>query len=161
VTLNVSSGPQKVAVPDVVGRQHDEATTLLEAAGFTVATTNQQSSKPQNTVIAQSPTANSRAPKGATVVLTIAQPFEQVIVPDVTGKSVADAFNMLSPAGFSPTTVAQPVVTAAQDGIVLSQRPLPGRKVKKGAKVTLIIGKFTPPTPTSTTPTTTTPTTGH
>jgi serine/threonine-protein kinase len=161
VTINVSSGPQKVAVPDVVGRQHDEATTLLQAAGFTVATTNQQSNKPANTVVAQSPSGNSQAPKGSAVVLTIAQPFQQVTVPDVTGKNVTDAFNMLSAAGFSPTTVAQPVTTPAQDGIVLSQKPSGGLKAKKGAKVTLVIGQLNSQTTTTPPPATTTPAPGH
>jgi eukaryotic-like serine/threonine-protein kinase len=160
VTLNVSSGPQKVAVPNVVGRPRDEATTLLQAAGFTVATTAQQSNKPQNTVIAQSPAADSQAPKGSAVVLTIAQPFQQVAVPDVTGKSVTDAFNTLAAAGFSPTTTSQPVTDPTQDGIVLSQRPTGGKKAKKGSKVTLVIGHFTSPTTTAPTSTTTTPA-GH
>ena len=160
VTLNVSSGPQKVAVPDVVGQQRDAATTLLEAAGFTVATTPEQSNRPQNTVVAQSPAANSQAPKGSAVVLTIAQPFAQVTVPDVTGKTVSDAFNTLAAAGFSPTTTSQPVTDPTLDGTVLSQRPSAGQKAKKGGKVTLVIGRFTSSTTTSPTTTTTTPT-GH
>jgi serine/threonine-protein kinase len=160
VTINVSTGPQKVTVPSVVGKQRDEATTLLQAAGFTVVTTNRQANQPQNTVLAQSPAGNSQAAKGSAVVITIAQPFQQVMVPDVTGKNVADAFNMLSAAGFSPTTVAQSVTDPTQDGIVLSQRPTGGRTAKKGSKVTMVIGQLSS---TTTTPPTTTapPATGH
>ena len=36
VAYTVSKGPEKVAVPDVVGRQRQEARTILENAGFTV-----------------------------------------------------------------------------------------------------------------------------
>lgn len=36
VAYTVSKGPEKVAVPDVVGRQRHEARTILENAGFTV-----------------------------------------------------------------------------------------------------------------------------
>ena len=36
VAYTVSKGPEKVAVPDVVGRQRDDARSVLEAAGFTV-----------------------------------------------------------------------------------------------------------------------------
>lgn len=36
VAYTVSKGPEKVAVPDVVGRQKDDARSALEAAGFTV-----------------------------------------------------------------------------------------------------------------------------
>jgi beta-lactam-binding protein with PASTA domain len=161
ITITVSSGPQKIAVPAVVGKQRDEATTLLQAAGFTVATTNQQSNKPPNTVLAQTPAGGSQAAKGSAVVLTLAQPFQQATVPDVTGQNVADAFNALSAAGFSPTTTSQPVTDPAQDGVVLSQRPTAGRKAKKGSKVTLVIGQLTSGTTTTPPPTTTTPAAGH
>ena len=36
VAYTVSKGPEKIAVPDVVGRQRQEARTILENAGFTV-----------------------------------------------------------------------------------------------------------------------------
>jgi serine/threonine-protein kinase len=168
VTINVSSGPQQVTVPDVVGRQKDEASTLLQAAGFTVATTQQQSDKPQGTVISETPAGNSPAAKGSTIVLRLAKPFERVAVPDVVGKSETDAFNAISAAGLTPVSVALPVTDPTQDGIVQSQRPPAGKQIKKGAKVTLQVGRLqepttTPPTATPTTPasTTTTPAPGH
>ncbi len=37
MTIVVSKGPVMVAVPQVVGKQRDEATQLLKAAGFQVA----------------------------------------------------------------------------------------------------------------------------
>lgn len=37
VAYTVSKGPEKVAVPDVVGRQRQEARTILENAGFSVS----------------------------------------------------------------------------------------------------------------------------
>ena len=46
-----------------------------------------------------------------------------------------------------------------RDGIVISQSPAGGATANKGSAVTIVVGKFTPPTNTTTTPTTTTPTT--
>ena len=161
VTLNVSSGPQKVAVPDVTGQLRDMATTTLQSAGFTVATTNQQSSQPPNTVLSQTPPGGGMAAKGSTVVLTLAQPSPQASVPGVVGKNVTDAFNAISAAGFVPTSVGVPVTDPTQDGIVLRQRPSAGKNAKKGSTVKLTVGQLrTSTTPTPTTPATTpTPTT--
>jgi serine/threonine-protein kinase len=165
VTINVSSGPQQVTVPDVVGRQKDEAATVLQAAGFAVATTQQQSSKPAGTVISETPAGNSPAAKGSTIVLAVAKPFERVAVPDVVGKNESDAFNAIATAGLTPVSVSEPVTDPTQDGLVQSQRPPAGKQIKKGAKVTLYVGRLQTPTttPTPTTPasTTTAPAPGH
>jgi serine/threonine-protein kinase len=153
VTLNISSGPQQVAVPDVGGKPQDEATSLLQAAGFKVTSTGQESNQPQGTVIAQTPAANANAPMGSTVVLTVAKPFTTVPVPNVVGKNQIDAVNTLSAAGFTPASVPQAVTDPAQNGLVLKQRPTAGHKAKKGAKVTIFVGQQQAPGQT-TTPTT-------
>ena len=61
VTLVVSSGKAKATVPGVVGKSFDEARSTLEAAGFRVTRTDQESTdKPADTVLAQSPGAAPR-----------------------------------------------------------------------------------------------------
>ncbi len=60
-----------VPVPPVVGLPQDQATSSLQAAGFTVAISPTQATDPSaaGTVVAQSPTGN--APRGSTVTLTL------------------------------------------------------------------------------------------
>jgi beta-lactam-binding protein with PASTA domain len=72
-----------------------------------------------------------------------------------------DAAGQLGAAGLKTKTTDQTVTDEAKDAQVLSQSPAAGTKVKKGASVTLVVGRFTAPTTTTTTPTTptTTPTT--
>ncbi len=70
VTIVVSKGPVLVAVPATVGKQRDEATQQLKAAGFQVAYTNVLGGL-FGIVRASDPAAGAMARKGATVTLTI------------------------------------------------------------------------------------------
>lgn len=70
VAYTVSKGPEKVAIPDVVGLQREEARSLLEGAGFTV--------KEEailggffGTVRSSDPSAGTMTKKGSTVTITI------------------------------------------------------------------------------------------
>ncbi len=154
VTIVVSTGAERAAVPDVVDKTEGEATATLEDAGFEVTTREQESEKDPGTVLAQDPKGGSRARKGARVTITVAKASETVDVPDVTGKSTADAVATLSAAGFAVVQQTRAVDGPAQDDVVLAQAPRSG-KLKKGQKVTIVVGKFSPdlnpdPTPTPT-----------
>lgn len=70
VTITVSLGPPLVQVPEVVGKQVDEATRVLEAAGFTVRIERVLGGF-FGTVRASDPPAGSSAPRGSAVTLTI------------------------------------------------------------------------------------------
>jgi serine/threonine-protein kinase len=152
ITLEVSSGAGETAVPDVTGQSAGNATTILEAAGFKVARTHQESTQPAGTVLSQSPAAGGNAPTGSIVVLTVARAPAQVTVPALTGQSGVDAVVALEAAGLRPLTKSQPVANPAQDGIVLSQTPAANAKVRRGSPVHLVIGHLaisTGPTGTS------------
>jgi serine/threonine-protein kinase len=164
VTLTVSSGPERVTMPDVTGQSETDARAALEALGLTVTSQQQPSGNtPAGTVLAQSPAKGTKLTKGATVTLTVAKEPD-VKVPDVVGKTESDAVNAISDAGLSPTTTSKDVTTPDQDGIVLSQKPGAGGKAKKGDRVVIVVGRFNPalnpdpgagngtPTTTTTTP---------
>ncbi|MEA2294005.1 MAG: eukaryotic-like serine/threonine-protein kinase [Solirubrobacteraceae bacterium] len=162
VTLVVSTGRQRVAVPAVSGLDSVEARSRLQDAGLKADVIEQESAaKPAGTVLAQNPTAGTELRKGDTVTLTVAKEPSQVAVPDLGGQPVNDALDALSQAGFIPAQETKPVTTPDQDGIVIDQRPAAGAKRKKGSKVTLVVGRFdasATPTPTATPGLTPTPT---
>lgn len=70
VQLTISKGPQLVKVPDVGGKQADEAERILTAAGFVVDYRKILGGVFQ-TVRLQEPNAGTMAPRGSTVTLTI------------------------------------------------------------------------------------------
>ena len=71
VTLVVSKGPELVLVPSVFGRQEGEATSILEALGFTVNVTPEHGGPLVGLVLKQSVGGGTQAPKGSTITLTV------------------------------------------------------------------------------------------
>ncbi|HYV15198.1 MAG TPA: Stk1 family PASTA domain-containing Ser/Thr kinase [Conexibacter sp.] len=143
VTLLVSSGPEQVTVPDVTGFPQAGAKQTLTGQGFVVTVVQQESdSADPGTVLRQTPAGDAQADPGATVTIVVAKAPQQVAVPDVTGQTSAEAVDALSAAGLEPRETTQPVTDPAQDGVVLSQRPLAGTKVAKGAPVRIFVGQL-------------------
>jgi serine/threonine-protein kinase len=164
VTVLISSGPAPVRVPDVLGQSRSAAEASLTNAGLTTGTVTQRvSTQPAGTVLSQSPSAGTALHSGDSVNLVVAQASTEVAVPNVVGKNEALAAAALGEAGLRPKASSTPTVEPSQVGIVLTQTPAAGAKVKKGATVTIGVGvQGTPTTPTApTTPATpTTPAPG-
>jgi serine/threonine-protein kinase len=147
VTLVVSRGSRKVQVPDVVGSSKDSARTLLEGRGLQVRLTEREDKDHDpGTVLTQSPAAGSQLSKGATVSLTVAKAPPQVKVPDVGGETYGAAKGLLQAAGLRARRRLQTIPTQDGDGVVIDQNPPSGEKLDKGALVTLVVGRFKPPT---------------
>ncbi len=66
MTIHVSKGPEKVAVPPLVGQSLEAATATLQGQGFVVDT---QSYLPGRVVRAQDPAAGTMVNKGTKVTL--------------------------------------------------------------------------------------------
>ncbi|MFC4062966.1 Stk1 family PASTA domain-containing Ser/Thr kinase [Planomonospora corallina] len=144
VKLHVSKGVEKVAVPDVVGRPQDEATQILQDAGFEVNVGTKASSRPQGTVLETDPAPGKKAAKGSSVRIYI--PKEAVEVPGVVNLTVKDATAMLKEAGFKVKTVEQE--SDLPEGTVLSQAPEPGTRLQPGTTITIVVSSGQPPVPT-------------
>ena len=73
VTMFVSTGPQNVSVPNVVGQMQNQASQTLQQAGFQVFASPQNSNNPTDNgrVLAQNPAAGQQQPKGSGVTLTV------------------------------------------------------------------------------------------
>ncbi|MFD7945072.1 Stk1 family PASTA domain-containing Ser/Thr kinase [Streptomyces sp. NPDC059744] len=68
ITLTVSKGPRMIEVPDVTGKEVDEATRLLKAAGFEVEVDRPFLSF-SDTIASQSVDGGDRAPEGSTITI--------------------------------------------------------------------------------------------
>ncbi len=155
VTLNVSTGPQKVTVPGVVGEQNTQAETDLQAKGFSVVQkTDSTSTQPSGTVTRQSPSANTQATQGSTVTIYVSG---SVQVPNnLVGTSQDAATQALKADGFkvNVNTVAGPAGTSP--GTVWNVSPQGGTTVAPGSTVTIFVqpnASPSPPSPSSPNPT--------
>ena len=106
VDLVVSSGPQQVAVPTLVGLTQQQVIDALTGAGLTVGTiTPQDSDQPAGTVLASDPKEGTQVAKGSSVAITVSS--GKVKVPSVIGEQQEQAKADLSNAGFSVTVITQ------------------------------------------------------
>jgi beta-lactam-binding protein with PASTA domain len=155
VTVFVSSGPARVSVPGVTGESQDAATASLRAAGLKAVVDKREVEEPApGTVISQSPSAGSQVKAGSEVTIVVAQALKQSSVPSVVGQTEEKALATLSGAGFASKTVSRTVTDPSKNGVVVQQSPAAGAKLKKGATVTVAVGKLAQQTTsTSTNPT--------
>jgi serine/threonine-protein kinase len=159
VTINVSRGIKQVAVPSVVGQTLDEAVAAIENAGFNAGSpVFENSDRPENTVIAQDPEANSLQRPGTTIALTVSKGPAQVPVPDVEGLDVTTARATLRNAGFRVVVDFADTDVFEEDGIVLAQTPAGGIDADPKSTVTITVGRYVEPPPEDTLPTDTFPT---
>jgi eukaryotic-like serine/threonine-protein kinase len=140
IQLFISSGPELVVVPGVIGLSRDSAESQISDAGLVPAVQEQESEEPEGEVIAQDPTAGSELRRGSTVTITVSTGIEQVVVPDVVGIGAGDAERQLRAEGLAPVRRESEVSDPAQDGQVIDQRPGAGVEVEPGREVVIIIG---------------------
>ena len=147
VTLIVSSGPQQVSVPGVVGQDKDTAVSRIEGAGLQVNVDTQQTTDaPEDEVISQNPSSGTTVVAGSTVTIVVAKAPPTAEIPDTVGLSEQDAKSQLGSAGFKVAVDTVDVSDQSQDGIVQEQAPSGGREATKGSTVTITVGSFTTPT---------------
>jgi serine/threonine-protein kinase len=143
VTVTLCSGPELIAVPNVEGAELDEARDELVQKGFDrdrIEVKRVESERTPGIVIDQTPAAGSKKPKTATITLTIAKEKETVAVPDLTGKTVAEAKQILEAEGLV-LGAQTPVESAATPGTIVGQTLQAGQEVAAGSTVNVDVAK--------------------
>jgi serine/threonine-protein kinase len=141
ITLIVSSGPQMVTVPQVVGSGEATAVITLQEAGLDVdpMITREFNTKYAYGIVYQTdPTTGMTVPKGTKIHISVSQGAEMVTVPTVTGDTQADAQAALKKAGFTVKVTKRSDATAVK-GAVIEQDPAGAAQAPKGSSVTIVV----------------------
>ncbi len=143
IQLTVAQSSEGITVPSVTGKSQAEATSILEKEGFVVTVTQSYNANVQSGyVISQTPEAESSAPKGATITLTVSQGEEnnKVSVPNVVGLEEMDAMASLTESGLTVGNVTQVTNEDAslQDKVCYQSYSV-GTYVEKGTAVDIRI----------------------
>ncbi|WP_042408533.1 Stk1 family PASTA domain-containing Ser/Thr kinase [Streptacidiphilus carbonis] len=154
ITVHLSTGAAAKAVPDVSNKSVQDATSALNAAGFTLGTQTEQPSDTVDSgkVIGTTPAANSQQPLGSTINLIVSSGKAQVTVQYLVGSQGTSAQTTLTNAGLNPLTTVSPTFnTQYQAGAVISEQvngqdvPQSGAQAAKGANVNLVVNPQTAP----------------
>lgn len=138
----------QIAVPDLVGKTISEATQLLTDAGLTAGASYVEGTEyEKDVIVSQDPISGTMVDKGTKLTIGISSGktvMEGVSVPDVVGKSEAEAKVAIENEGFTmqKTELASDTV---EKGVVISQDPLGATTLPKGSavKVAVSTGKST------------------
>lgn len=143
VTLTISTGTPEVVVPNVLRDNFEEATAQLEALDLVVATEEVDSDETAGTVTETNPRAGLPVPVGTTVTLRVARGPKAV--PELVGKSQAEATQLINDAGFEVElrTAENP---DEGPGLVLNQFPAAGSRQPQGSTVLIEINTYVAPT---------------
>ena len=137
-----SPAPETAQVPDVGGKTIDVATSELEAAGFVVRVeTKLTNAVHPGYVLQQSAPPGSLVEVGDTIGLTVAMAPPKI--PDVVGKTLANAKRALKNAGFEVGKVTLQT-SSKKKGTVIAQSPDAGTSARPGRAVSLVTAKPAP-----------------
>lgn len=141
IAFVVSKGKEPVTVPNLVGMTSSLAVQSLADIGITSPDiTYQYSDQDKGDVIAQSPNSGQQAiPGETTVTLVVSSGIEKVTVPDLTGKTKAEATKALSDLGLTMTTTEEYSDTVKEGSVISNDQT--NQEVKKGTAIAVVLSK--------------------
>ena len=144
VTLIVEGEVPLASIPDVVGKLLSEAKSALEEKGFKVEADRKLTrGQAPGTVLSQNPTAGAELKEGGTVMLVVEAATPVVSVPNVVGKSKANAISAVEGANLKVKEETR-LTRSKSPGTVLEQNPSGGLRIEEGETVTLVVEAATP-----------------
>ena len=149
VSVVVSGGTGGSNIPNIEGQVSSAAEQLLKSSPYNFVVT--ITAEPSATVekgraVRTDPAIGTPLPAGSPIVLIVSSGSPTVVVPDVTGKTEAEAQTAINAAGLITEIGYKNVAVGdANDGRVVSQSRDPQSAVAPGTKITLVIGKSTTP----------------
>jgi eukaryotic-like serine/threonine-protein kinase len=150
VDVVVSAGKEQVQVPDLIDfSSESDARRALADAGLTLGkVTEEDSDRPEGTVLRQEPAPYETVDAGSAVAIWVSN--AQVEVPNVVGRTEAQARTDLFNEGFEVAYGPEVETAEFAPGTVVEQTPEGGETAKKGSLVTISLAKAPVPTPTPT-----------
>ncbi|MEA4896331.1 MAG: PASTA domain-containing protein [Oscillospiraceae bacterium] len=148
----------KNVMQNVVGMPQDSAMTVLDdVLGLDVTVETEASSEAAGIVIRQSIKENKKVKEGDKVTITVSsgqtasssEDTEYVEVPTLTKKTYDQARQILTDMGLEISR-GDDAFSDEDVGLVVSQSPMKGAKVKKGDTVTVTVSKGLEPSPSPT-----------
>jgi serine/threonine-protein kinase len=131
--------PVKAVVPQVVGQNIGTASTLVQNAGFAVSTISYQSSKPNGTVIHQSPQPGTKENEGSTVTLTVSSGPGNAVVPGVQNIPLAAARRAIAAQHLRVGSIVHQSSDTIPAGNVIDTVPGAGNTEPVGGVVEVIV----------------------
>jgi serine/threonine-protein kinase len=140
ITLVISRGPERFAVPPVTGRTAAKAQELLSQRQLRVDVKPVFSdSVGEGQAVGTDPKAGTALPRDSLVTLFVSKGSNTVELPDLQGQSRDDAVKAVTDLGLNPEVTEQQTDDSDEVGKVISQDPGAGN-IRPSSTVRLVIG---------------------
>ena len=130
-----------VQAPEIVGHTLDEAEEILKEFGLDVKVGMELPSNDvaEGVILSQTPDAGASIKSGQSIEVNVSKGKVDGSVPDVVGKSLANARTMLETYKFKVGVVSEEVSETVPKGTVISQSPVAGTTYPDGSEITLVV----------------------
>src|SRR5256886_13733420 len=134
--------PDDGILPNVVGKTFEDASAILQKAGFPAQQGQSRFHKtiPANVVIQEDPPAGSRQKRGTTVVLALSAGQKTAEVPVTTNMSQQQARIAIENTGLTMGNVTEQLADAPR-GLVIATNPAAGTKIELPGSVDVVLSK--------------------
>ncbi|NES29545.1 Stk1 family PASTA domain-containing Ser/Thr kinase [Micromonospora terminaliae] len=141
ITLTLSLGPERLPVPDVVGKDFELAQAELTGAKLVPVkgSSRYDDALPAGVVLGTDPKVGTVVKPGAKVTVILSKGRAPVTVPNLVGKNLGEARNTLAQLGLTPVETYKDSDKPKDE--ILGQSPADGTGVEKGAQVKLDVSK--------------------
>ena len=146
VTVVLSRGPERYAVPDVRGQPLEAAKSAITGANLVVGiiTEDWDPEVPVGSVVSADPPIGDELRPGSLVDLIVSKGPKPVRLADYAGSPADDVRAELEAAGLVVTSTEE-FSTEYAEGLVVSTTPGKGERVPVGSTVALVVSKGPPP----------------
>ncbi|MEU4478694.1 Stk1 family PASTA domain-containing Ser/Thr kinase [Micromonospora sp. NPDC023966] len=141
ITLTLSLGPERLPVPDVVGKDFELAQAELTDAKLVPVkgSSRYDDALPAGVVLATDPKVGTVVKPGSKVTVILSKGRAPVTVPNLVGKNLTEARTILGQLGLTPVENYKDSDKPKDE--ILGQSPADGTGVEKGAQVKLEVSK--------------------
>jgi len=134
-------GVPKVPVPPLVGKEITEATKLLNGVGLNIKVVGEEESTtfPPNYIVSQKPLPGVNVRKGSFIEVVVSGKEDMVSVPDLVGRKLSEVNAFIKEVGLVIGDVITIRSLLAPSNVIIGQSVSPGKRVKRGTKVDLLV----------------------
>jgi serine/threonine-protein kinase len=120
-----------------------QAKVAVENTGLTLGDiSGKMSDQPRGFVVESDPPAGAKLELPSKVDIIVSLGPAQLPVPDVIGRSLAEARSMIEQAGLRVAGISRDTSSIQPENTVLGQIPAPGQNISNGGPVSLRVSRF-------------------
>jgi eukaryotic-like serine/threonine-protein kinase len=143
-----SSDADKIIVPNLVGQNYEQLVSASsnendQNADYQVLRSSSKFSDtvPEGCIISQQPEAGEKMTKGTAIVVVVSEGPSVRTLPEISGKTLPDASEDVTAAGFVPTKTEDYSDTVPAGRVIGYQDAKAGSQMAYGSKVVIVVSK--------------------